>query len=438
MQRKPWRCLACSRTWGFGAALGLIVSLAVVVSPSGWTKEPPEVLQRQPAWVPQQQLKPLVEGNTRFALNLYAQLVAQDPQGNHFLSPFSISTALAMAAVGARGETQAEMVHTLHLPDQAYAIFGHLLRDLRGNPAKQGFTLSTANALWAQQGYPWRAEYKKLLQQDFGAGLFDVDFVSQPEQARNTINKWVENETREKIKELLPQGVITPLTRAVLTNAIYFKGDWLSKFDKANTQEQPFTRLDGSQVKVPLMSQSKPKECRYAAMPDLQVLDLPYAGKRLSMTILLPRKHDGLPALEKQLDAEKLKQILGALRPDDEVRVFLPRFRLEMQEPYRLKEPLATLGIKKAFTEREANFSGMHTGPEKLYITDVLHKAFVEINEEGTEAAAATAVVFRATSGRYPPPIFRADRPFLFLIRDQHTGSILFMGRVVDPSVSQK
>jgi serpin B len=409
---------------------GVIVSLAVIVSPRGWTGEPPGA--------PQPQLKPLIEGNTRFALNLYAQLVAKDPKGNHFLSPFSISTALAMAAAGARGETQAEMVRTLHLPDQAYVAFGALLRDLNGgDPAKRGFTLSTANALWAQQGYPWRAEYKKLLQQDFGAGLFDVDFISQPEQARNTINKWVENETREKIKDLIPPGAITPLTRAVLTNAIYFKGDWLSQFDKKKTQEQPFTRLDGSQVKVPLMYQSNPKDCLYAETPDLQVLDLPYTGKRLSMTILLPRKHDGLPDLEKQLRAEKLTQILGALRPAGKVEVFLPRFRLEMQQPYVLNNPLRALGIEKAFTEG-ADFSGMHTGPERFFITTVLHKAFVDVNEEGTEAAAATAIVLGTRSVPPPPKIFRADRPFLFLIRDQQTGSILFIGRLVDPSSSQK
>ncbi len=431
MQRKPWKYPACARTWGFGVVSGVIVSLAVIVSPRGWTGEPPGA--------PQQSLKPLVEGNTRFALNLYAQLLAEDPKGNHFLSPFSISTALAMVAAGARGETQAEMVRTLHLPDQAYTAFGHLLRDLQGNgdPAKRGFTLSTANALWAQQGYPWRTEYKKLLQQDFRAGLFDVDFISQPEQARNTINKWVENETREKIKDLIPSGAITPLTRAVLTNAIYFKGDWLSQFDKKRTQEQPFTRLDGSQVKVPLMYQSNPKGCLYAETPDLQVLDLPYAGKRLSMTILLPRKYDGLPALEKQLHAEKLTQILGALGPAWDVQVFLPRFRLEMQQPYLLNKPLQELGIKRAFTAG-ADFSGMHTGPERFFITAVLHKAFVDVNEEGTEAAAATAIVFGTRSVPPPPKIFRADRAFLFLIRDQQTGSILFMGRLVDPSSSQQ
>ncbi|MBA2227770.1 serpin family protein [Thermogemmata fonticola] len=431
MQRKPGWYPTCARTWGFGVVSGLVVSLAVIASPRGWTEEPRAV--------PQQQLRPLVEGNTRFAFNLYAQLVAKDPKGNHFLSPFSISTALAMAAAGARGETQAEMIRTLHLPDQAYAAFGALLRDLNGgDPAKRGFTLSTANALWAQQGYPWRAEYKKLLQQDFRAGLFDVDFISEPEQARNTINKWVENETREKIKDLIPPRAITPLTRAVLTNAIYFKGDWLSQFDKKKTQEQPFTRLDGSQVKVPLMYQSNPKDCLYAETPDLQVLDLPYVGKRLSMTILLPRKHDGLPDLEKQLSAEKLTQILGALRPAGKVEVFLPHFRLEMQQPYLLNEPLKALGIKKAFTTKEADFSGMHSGPEKLFISHVLHKAFVEVNEEGTEAAAATAIVFALSATRPTPKIFRADRPFLFLIRDQQTGSILFLGRLVDPPSSQK
>jgi len=381
--------------------------------------------------------KPLVEGNTRFALNLYAQLVAKDPQGNHFFSPFSISTALAMASAGARGQTQAEMVRVLHLPDQGYTGFGKLLRDLRGggNPAQRGVTLSTANALWAQQGYPWRAEYKKLLQEDFEAGLFDVDFISQPEAARNAINKWVENETREKIKNLIPQGAIHPMTRAVLTNAIYFKGDWLHKFDKAKTQEQPFTRLDGSKVQVPLMYQKvKDYNYKYTEMEDLQALDLPYAGKRLSMTILLPKRYNGLPELEKQLDAAKLSQILSGLRSILDVEVYLPRFRLEMPQPYILNGPLQALGMKKAFHQGEADFSGMHTGPEKLFISQVLHKAFVEVNEEGTEAAAATAIIIDNRSVPPPPPVFRADRPFIFLIRDRQTDSILFLGRLVNPS----
>jgi serpin B len=382
--------------------------------------------------------KPLVEGNTRFAWDLYAQLVAKEPNSNHFFSPLSISTALAMASAGARGETQAEMARVLHLPDQAYTAFGNLLRDIRGSgdPAKRSFTLSTANALWAQQGYPWRAEYKKLLQDDFGAGLFDVDFISQPEAARNSINKWVENETREKIKNLIPPGAIDPMTRAVLTNAIYFKGDWLHKFDKAKTQEQAFTRLDGTKVPVPLMYQSlEDNGYSYTETADLQVLDLPYAGKRLSMTILLPKRYDGLPEWEKQLDAGKLTQILGSLkRTRGGVVVYLPRFRLEMPEPYVLNGPLQALGMKKAFREAEADFSGMHTGPERLFISHVLHKAFVEVNEEGTEAAAATGIIFKVESAPPPPPVFRADRPFIFLIRDRQTDSILFLGRLVNPS----
>jgi serpin B len=429
MHHKPQWKPARSGAWTTTAVGSLVMILAAGLI--GFSPAVPPSAAAEP-----KQWRPLVDGNTRFALNLYAQLVAENPKGNHFLSPFSISTALAMASAGARGETQTEMLQALHLPDQAYTTFGKLLRDLRGtgDPAKQGFTLSTANALWAQQGYPWRAEYKKLLQDDFGAGLFDVDFISQPEAARNTINKWVENETREKIKNLLPPGVITSLTRAVLTNAIYFKGDWLSKFDKAMTKEQPFTRLDGSQVKVPLMYQQVKEIGSYAQTEDFQVLDLPYAGKRLSMTILLPKRHDGLPELEKQLDTGKLGQILSSLGTQREVEVYLPRFRLEMQQPYSLNGPLQTLGMKKAFSAEQADFSGMHTGPERLFISHVLHKAFVEVNEEGTEAAAATAVVVGVTSVRPSPPVFRADRPFLFLIRDRQTGSILFLGRLVDPS----
>lgn len=371
----------------------------------------------------------LVAGNTAFGCDLYGELKAE--AGNLFLSPFSISTALAMAAAGARGKTLEEMEKVLHLPASAPTAFGAVLKSLNDepDPKKRGFALSTANALWAQQGYPWRPEYKKLAADDFGTGLFDVDYKANAEGARATINAWVEKETKEKIKDLLPRGSVTGLTRLVLTNAIYFKGDWQEKFKKEQTKDLPFTTADGKKTDAPLMH--RVGRYLYAETDDYQVLDLPYAGNRVSMTVVLPRKPDGLPAAEKELTGEKLAAVLKGLRPEKEVHVHLPKFKVE--KSFTLNRPLKALGMKSAFAG--ADFSGMHTGGEQLDISAVIHKAFVDVNEEGTEAAAATGVVIEATSAAPPPKpkYFRADRPFLYLIRDQKTGSVLFLGRLSEP-----
>ena len=371
----------------------------------------------------------LVAGNTAFGLDLYGQL--RTDAGNLFLSPFSISAALGMTAAGARGKTLEEMTRLLHFPADAHAAFGNVIRSLNeeADPKKRGFTLSTANALWAQKGYPWRAEYKKLVSDAYSAGLFDVDFLSAPEEARGTINSWVMKETRDKIKDLLPPGSVTRDTRLVLTNAIYFKGDWQAPFEKKATKDLPFTLADGTKVEVPLMY--RVGSYLYAENDAFQVLDLPYTGRRISMTVILPRKPDGLPAVEKDLTGGKLDAALKTLRYEREVHVHLPRFKVE--KSFRLNEPLQALGMKSAFAG--ADFSGMHTGGEQLDISAVIHKAFVDVNEEGTEAAAATGVVV-GTRSVAPPPMpryFRADRPFLFLIRDNTTGSVLFLGRLTNP-----
>ncbi|MCS7021866.1 MAG: serpin family protein [Gemmataceae bacterium] len=380
----------------------------------------------------QPNLSRLVTGNTAFAWDLYGQL-RNSNQGNLFLSPFSVSTALAMTAAGAKGTTFEEMEKALHLPADFPAAFGALLRSINDpttDPKKRGYTLTTANALWAQQGYPWRPEYKKLIATEFAAGLYEVDFVSNTEAARTTINDWVKKETRDKITELLSPGTVTAWTRLVLTNAIYFKGDWLEQFDKQRTKPHPFTRINGSKTEVPLMH--RVGSYMYGENEQCQVLDLPYVGRRLSMTVILPRTHDGMPALEKEMTSARLTALLGVLRREPEVHVYLPKFKVETA--FTLNDPLQALGIKAAFGQG-ADFSGMHTGGEKLAISTVVHKAFVDVNEEGTEAAAATGVVVGVTSVRPlpTPKYFRADRPFLFLIRDHQTGSILFIGRLMDP-----
>jgi serpin B len=373
----------------------------------------------------------LVAGNTAFGCELYGELKSE--AGNLFLSPFSISTALGMAAAGARGKTREEMDRVLHLPEGAPAAFGAVLKSLNDEPdaKKRGFTLATANALWAQKGYPWKAEYKKLVAADYGAGLFDVDFQGQPEASRGTINAWVEKETRDKIKDLLPQGSVTPMTRLVLTNAIYFKGDWADKFKKENTKDAPFTLSDGKKAEAVLMH--RVGGFQYAETDAYQVLDLPYAGKRVSMTVILPRKPDGLPAVEKELSGEKLAAVLKGLHFERTVHVHLPKFKVEKR--FTLNKPLKDMGMKAAFTAA-ADFGGMHDGGENLAISAVLHKAFVDVNEEGTEAAAATGVVIAPTAAPVPrqPKYFRADRPFLYLIRDHQTGSVLFLGRLTEPA----
>jgi serpin B len=373
----------------------------------------------------------LVAGNTAFGMNLYGELKSEE--GNLFLSPFSISTALGMCAAGARGKTLEEMEKVLHLPADAHTGFGAVIKSLNeeADAKKRGFTLSTANALWAQKGYPWKAEYKKLVATDYAAGLFDLDFISAAEASRGTINAWVEKETKEKIKNLLPQGTVTSATRLVLTNAIYFKGDWMDPFKKEMTKDLPFTTSDGKKVDAPLMH--RVGGYRYAENDSFQVLDMPYNGRRISMTVILPRKTDGLAAVEKDLTAEKLAATLKTLRFEKEVHVHLPKFKVE--KSFTLNKPLIAMGMKSAFSG--ADFSGMHMGGEQLDITAVIHKAFVDVNEEGTEAAAATGVVVGLTSAAPPPPPkhFKADHPFLFLIRDNKTGSVLFLGRLESPKV---
>jgi len=409
-----------------GSRTALILVGLLVGTSDGWPQEEAEPQAKQGPTVAQEEGQTgLVAGNTRFALDLYDQLRKED--GNLFFSPFSLSTALAMTYGGARGNTAAEMADTLHFElaqERLHPAFARLQQGLDVSEDEDaGYRLHIANALWPQKGYAFLPEFFELCQAHYRAGLQTVDYAGATEEARQTINRWVEQRTEEKIKELLKPGVLTPLTTLVLTNAIYFKGDWAAQFDKEKTTDAPFTLLDGEQVSVPLMNQAG--EFRYTEDSAVQVLELPYAGEALSMVVVLPRQHDGLPALEKSLSAKKLADWLSKLRPRT-VRVGLPRFK--MTSEFKLNEVLQALGLRGAFTGG-ADFSGM-TGSRDLFISAVVHKAFVDVNEEGTEAAAATGVVMLKGG---LPPAFRADHPFLFLIRDVRTGSILFFGRVLNP-----
>ena len=373
----------------------------------------------------------IVRGDNQFAVDLYAQLDRQRPGKNLFFSPTSISLALAMTAAGARGPTQVEMAKALQLDAnlaQAHAHYHQLLEQWNAVGEKRAYQLHVANRLWGQKGYPIRPEFLTLTRQQYGAEMLLVDFA-QAETASREINDWVEQQTNGKIKDLIPPGSLNALTRLVLTNAVYFKGDWVQPFQKRNTREEDFTLPAQEKVKVPLMHQQT--KMGYAEEETFQVLELPYAGRELSMVVLLPKKADGLPELEKAITVDKLASLLSNL-PVREVNAYLPKFKLETS--FGLNPTLEAMGMKRAFS-READFSGI-SSEEALYISAVLHKAYVDVNEEGTEAAAATGVLMKAHAARRPQPVpvFRADHPFLFLIRDTRAGSILFMGRLTSPA----
>ena len=396
----------------------LVVVLVFTASATCWAKEKP---------LPQLKADKVAvaKGNNAFALDLYARL--RQKKGNLFLSPYSISTALAMTYAGARGETEAQMAKVLHftLPQgRLHPAMGTLVRELNAGGKKQ-YRLIVANALWGQKGYGFLPAFLSVNEKYYGAGLEQVDFAHDPNGSRKTINTWVEKQTQGKIKDLLKPPHITPLTTLVLTNAIYFKGNWAAPFDKKHTRNEPFTVKAGKKVETPMMH--KTDEFGYMEERDFQILELPYVGNELSMLVLLPRRLDGLADLEKSLTTRNLLKWPGQLRKR-EIILAVPKFK--MTSEFELGKTLKSMGMANAFSGA-ADFSGM-TGRRDLFISEVVHKAFVEVNEEGTEAAAATAVVMK----RGPAPqiaVFRADHPFLFLIRDNRSNSILFIGRVENP-----
>jgi serpin B len=369
----------------------------------------------------------LVSGNNAFALSLYSQLEAGDD--NIFYSPTSISAALAMTYAGARGQTAGQMAQVLHFRVASlHADFGALLNELAAKGHDDGEVLTIANALWGRQGYPFRPQFIELASKTYRAGHESLDFAGNPDQARLTINAWIEKETRDKIKDMLAPGVITADTRLVLTNAVYFKGAWSHVFVKEATRDEPFWRHGREAISVPLMHQRH--HYRYAEPPGLQVLELPYR-KHLALVVFLPRDRAGLRELEKSLTPDRIDQWLGKMKAT-EVDLWLPRFKVTAA--MNLKKRLSELGMPLAFSD-DADFSGI-SDKEGLKISEVVHKAYVDVNEEGTEAAASTAVMITPATARmdpHPPVVFRADHPFIYMIRDPDTASILFLGRLTDP-----
>jgi len=364
-------------------------------------------------------------GKNEFAFRLYRQL--ESGSDNVFLAPYSISSALAMTYTGAREDTRDEMAHTLGFPEDNKQL-GEQYRDLDKHLhslTDSGLVLNVANALWAQKEYGFTRDFIQTNREYFSAGLKEVDFRRRYRAIRDQINRWVEEKTNDKIQDMIGEGVLDRMTRLVLVNAIYFNGKWEYPFSGKRTQQDVFHTLAGRSQKVPFMNQSLRIPYHETAL--YKAVALPYAGKHISMVILLPKKAGMMAEVEKNLDAGYYNTLLDSLNPR-EVDLSIPRFRIE--EKYSLNEPLKAMGMRRAFGGK-ADFSGM-TGKKDLYISDVVHQSFVEVDEEGTEAAAATGVVMRKTSVVRKKQ-FKADHPFIFMIKDDQTGTILFLGRLGNP-----
>jgi serpin B len=368
----------------------------------------------------------VARSSNRFAFDLYRDL-AGDGSENLFFSPYSITTALSMTMAGAAGRTEGEMAVVLHLNlpgEQLHPACGALVASLDRGSQFSGYRLDIANGLWAQQGFPFLEEFLSIPRNEYGAEVGQFDFASEADAARRSINEWVAGKTADRIRDLFPPGTITDLTRLVLANAIYFKGNWDRRFDPDRTQEGDFYVGDGRSVRAPMMHQHG--EFAYAEVEEVQILEMPYVGRDLSMIVLLPER-DGLARLEERLDASTLLEWLPPRR-ETELYVSFPKFRVTAA--YVLNQVLAGMGMPSAFDPDLADFSAM-IGTKGLFIQTVVHQGFVEVNEVGTEAAAATGVGSGLTSA---PPEFRADRAFVYLIRDNVTETILFLGRLVDPT----
>jgi serpin B len=392
-----------------------------------------EKQREQSPEVAQSDISSLTDGNGAFAFDLYKLL--SEEEGNLFYSPYSISAALAMTYAGARGDTEKQLADTLRFylsQNQLHPAFNSLDQELasRGEGAEgkdgEGFRLNIVNAIWGQKDYAFLVSFLDTLAENYDAGLRIVDFIGETELSRITINDWVSDETEGRIKDLIPQGAINQMTRLVLTNAIYFNAAWQYPFEKDATSPGVFYLVNGDEVTVPMMEQQE--SFSYIKGDNYQVVELPYDGQELSMVIILP--DPGQFALfEETIEYQKIKGIIESLERR-EVRLRMPKF--EFDSSFSLKKALTEMGMPVAFSEG-ADFSGM-TGKKDLFISDVIHKAFVSVDEAGTEAAAATSVIMELTAMPETPLEVTLNRPFIFLIRDIETGAILFVGRVINPS----
>ena len=373
--------------------------------------------------------------NNQFALDVYGRLHHQP--GNVFFSPFSVRSALAIVLAGAGRATAAQMAAALRFPssgEEPHAALAAMVERLDAG-GRGAYEMTIANSLWGQAGTPYETAFLEFVTRHYGAAMHIVDFRRRVETARAEINEWIANKTNRRIRDLISPGSLSVETRLVVANAVYFKGKWQSPFSQKATREGPFTRNDGTTVRVPLMSRNG--LVRYADAPTYQGVELDYEGSDVSMLVVLPRRSDGLGDLERMLSTATLDDCARALRPRL-VSIVLPRFHVSWGT-VDVGPRLVELGMTDAFDRGRADFSAINgrVPPDEhaLFISAVLHKAFVDVNEEGTEAAAATAVVMRTLGAADTPELFRADHAFLFAIRERKTGTILFLGRVADPTI---
>jgi serpin B len=389
--------------------------------------------------VPPQDADALAAGNTEFALDMYQALRSQN-QGGFFFSPYSISVALAMTYAGAENNTEVEMANTLHftLPEaQLHPAFNavNIALNARGQGAAaadgEGFRLNVANSIWGQTGYTFLDDFLDLLAHNYEAGLRLLDFVAAAEASRVVINDWVEEKTEDRIQDLLPPGTITSYTRLVLVNAVYFNAAWLNQFEETMTESGEFNTLAGQVVQTPMMKQTE--NFPYLDGEGFTAIELLYDGRELSMVLIVPDSGQ-FETFEAGLTPQKLNEVISGLTPA-QIALSMPKWTFE-PEGINLNAILDTLGMHDAFDFLAADFSGMNGGRD-LFISDVVHKAFVAVDEAGTEAAAATAVVVGPPSGPPPSIPFDIDRPFIYLIRDIETKTILFIGRMTDPNRTQ-
>jgi serpin B len=385
-------------------------------------------------------LDALVDGNSTFAWNLYKQVIKEE-KGNVFFSPYSISSAFAMVSAGAKGKTATEMANTMSfvLPqsslhkafnglDQELALRCKNGLDSNGDPLK----LNIANALWGERSETFIPDFLKLLAVNYGAGTHQMNFMGAPEESRKEINDWVAEQTNQKIKDLLTPGAINDYTRLVLTNAIYFNAAWSQKFDPDSTKDDDFKLIDGKVIKVPLMRRAPRMggtlDGLFVSNDTYQIAAIPYSGNELSLLVILPNEGK-FYEVEKALDVPKIKEMITGLY-STLLMVELPK--LELDKELNLKKILREMGMSYAFDSSRADFTGM-SNSSGLCIDGAIHKAYVKMNEEGTEAAAATGISVAGGLGGPSIVDFIVNRPYIFLISDDVTGSILFLGRVMNP-----
>lgn len=367
----------------------------------------------------------IVHSNSSFALDLYGKL--KNEQSNLFFSPWSISTVLAMTYAGARGDTGKEMSQVLQFNLDAEEIpptFAKLIGELNGVRNKGNIQLSIANALWTDKNLKLLSSFVELARNNYHAEINYADFGGEPERARSQINNWVESQTNSKIKDLIKPGMLDSMTSLLLINAIYFKGNWTIRFEESNTRESDFWIDPGASVKVPMMTRLD--HYKYMESDSIQMLEFSYKGNDLSMVVILPKSKNGLSTVEASFNMENLSSWLSGLKMH-KVEVFLPKFKITGE--FDLDDTLSSLGMPDAFNRKTADFSGIG-GTKNLFISSAIHNAYVEVNEEGTEAAGASSTELQTLS---MPIVFQADHPFIFLIRENRTGSILFIGRILNP-----